>query len=82
MRAGGTQATFTQQVDAAAGRIDIAILRGADATGVAGGGLLAAVLFDAIGGGAANLAVTGTATAPAGTPATLQVTPPPAITVR
>ena len=54
MRAGGAQATFTQQVDAAAGRIDIAIVRTGDATGVAGTGLLAAVLFDAVGGGAAN----------------------------
>ena len=52
MRAGGAQATFTQMVDAATGRIDIAIVRTGDATGVAGTGLLAAVLFDAVGGGA------------------------------
>jgi general secretion pathway protein D len=82
MRAGGAQAAFTQQVDAASGRIDIVILRTADATGVAGTGLLAAVLFDAVGGGAANLAITGTATAPGGTPASLVITPVPAITVR
>ena len=82
MRAGGAQAAFTQQVDAASGRIDIVILRTADATGVAGTGLLAAVLFDAVGGGAANLAITGTATAPGGTPASLLITPVPAITVR
>jgi len=82
MRAGGAQATFTQRVDAAAGRIDVAILRTGDATGVAGTGLLAAVLFDAVGGGAGNLAVTGTATAPGGTAASLQITPVPAITVR
>ena len=44
--------------------------------------LLAAVLFDAVGGGAANLAITGTATAPGGTPATLQITPVPTIAVR
>ena len=82
MRAGGAQATFTQMVDAATGRIDIAIVRTGDATGVAGTGLLAAVLFDAVGGGAANLAVTGTATAPGGTPASLQMGPVPAVTVR
>ena len=52
-------ATFTQQVDATTGRIDIAIVRTGDQTGVAGTGLLAAVVFDAVGGGAANLAVTG-----------------------
>ena len=83
MRTGGAQATFTQQVDAATGRIDIAIVRTADATGVAGTGLLAAVLFDAVGGGAANLTVTGTATAPGGGAASLQLTRQcPAVTVR
>ena len=82
MRAGGAQATFTQMVDAATGRIDIAIVRTADPTGVAGTGLLAAVLFDAVGSGAANLAVTGTAMAPGGGAASLQVAPAPAVTVR
>jgi hypothetical protein len=82
MRAGGAQATFTQMVDAATGRIDIAIVRTGDATGVAGTGLLAAVLFDAVGGGAANISVTGTATAPGGAAAALQLTPVPAVTVR
>jgi type II secretory pathway component GspD/PulD (secretin) len=82
MRAGGAQATFTQMVDAATGRVDIAIVRTGDATGVAGTGLLAAILFDAVGGGSANLSVTGTATAPEGTPAALQVAPVSAVTVR
>jgi hypothetical protein len=82
MRAGGAQATFTQMVDACTGRIDIAIVRTGDATGVAGTGLLAAVVFDAVGGGSANLAITGTATAPGGSAASLQVSPVPAVTVR
>ncbi len=82
MRAGGAQATFTQMVDSATGRIDIAIVRSGDATGVAGTGLLAAVLFDAVGGGGANLAVTGTATAPGGGAASLQLTPVPGVAVR
>jgi general secretion pathway protein D len=82
MRAGGTPATFTQMVDAATGRIDIAIIRTGDPTGVAGTGLLAAVLFDAVGGGAANLSVTGTATAPDGAPASIVLAPVPAVTVR
>ena len=82
MRAGGVAATFTQQVDAAGGRIDIAILRPGDATGVAGTGLLGAVLFDAVGGGPANLTVTGTATAPRGTPVQLQFNQAPAVTVK
>ena len=82
MRAGGAQATFTQMVDASTGRVDIAIVRTGDATGVAGTGLLSAIVFDAVGGGAANLALTGTATAPGGTPASLQFTAVPAVTVR
>ena len=82
MRAGGVQATFTQMVDAATGRIDIAVVRTSDATGVAGTGLLAALVFDAVGGGVANLSVTGTATAPGGTAASLQLAPISAVTVR
>ena len=82
MRTGGTAATFTQNVDAAAGRVDIAIVRSGDTTGVAGTGLLAAVLFDAVGGGAANLMVTGTSTGPRGTAIPLQFATVPAVTVR
>jgi general secretion pathway protein D len=82
MRTGGVQATFTQQSDAAGGRIDIAIMRSGDPTGVAGTGLLAALLFDAIGSGPANLAVTAAATGPSGMPVTLQFAPVPAVTVK
>ena len=82
MRTGGATATFAQQVDAATGRIDVAIVRSADQTGAAGTGLLGAVLFDAVGGGPANLTVTGAASGPRGTPVTLQFGPPPAVTVR
>jgi hypothetical protein len=82
MRAGGIAATFTQQVDAAAGRVDIAIVRPGDPTGVAGTGLLGAVLFDAVGGGPANLTITGSAAGPRGTPMQLQFNTPPAVTVR
>jgi hypothetical protein len=82
MRSGGVNATFTQSVDAASGRIDIAIVRASDATGVAGTGLLSALLFDAVGGGAANLTITGSGTGPRGTPVPLQFTPPPPVIVR
>jgi hypothetical protein len=74
MRQGGT-ATFTQQVDATAGRVDIAITRTADATGVSGAGLLAALLFDAVAAGPGNITGTGMATAPGGTPVPLQFAP-------
>jgi hypothetical protein len=74
MRQGGT-ATFTQQVDTTAGRVDIAITRTADATGVSGAGLLAAILFDAIAPGAGNISGAGMATAPGGAPVPLQFAP-------
>ena len=82
MRAGGVPATFTQQVDATTGRIDIVIFRPADPTGVAGTGLLSAVLFDAVGGGPANMTVTGSATGPMGAAVPLQFGPTPGVTVR
>jgi hypothetical protein len=82
MRTGGVAAAFTQQVDGASGRVDIAIVRTGDATGVAGTGLLAAILFDAVGGGPASFAVTGTAAGPRGTPVPLQFSPAPSVTVR
>ena len=82
MRSGGVNATFTQQVDAASGRIDIAVVRAGDATGVSGTGLLAAILFDAVGGGSANLTVTGAGTGPRGTPVPLVFAPVPMVTVR
>jgi len=66
MRSGGVQATFTNRADAGAGRVDIAIVRPGDTTGVAGTGLLAALILDAVGPGPANLTVTGTGTAPGG----------------
>jgi hypothetical protein len=73
MRTGGVNAAFTQQTSA--GRVDITIVRPADATGAAGTGLLGAVLFDAIAPGSATLTVSGTATGPGGTPMGLQFRP-------
>jgi general secretion pathway protein D len=82
LRSGGVQAAFTQQGDAAAGRLDIAIVRPGDTTGVAGTGLLAALLFETVGPGNANLMVNGSASAPGGTPVMLQFAPVPTVTVR
>jgi hypothetical protein len=82
MRTGGVAATFTQQPDAAGGRLDLAIVRTGDVTGVAGTGLLAALLFDAVAAGPANLSVTASATAPGGAPVPLQFAPVPTVTVR
>jgi general secretion pathway protein D len=82
MRAGGLSAAFTQQSDAAAGRVDLAIVRPGDTTGVAGTGMLAALLFEAVGPGPANFAVTGTASTPTGGTLPLQFPSVPAVTVR
>ena len=82
MRSGGVAAPFTQQVDGAAGRIDVAVVRTGDTTGVAGTGLLAAILFDAIGPGPANITVTGSASAPGGQPLGIVFSPAPIVTVR
>ena len=82
MRSGGVQATFTNRADATAGRVDIAIVRPGDSTGVAGTGLLAALILDAIGPGPANLQVTGTGSAPGGAPIALQFMPVTAVTAK
>jgi general secretion pathway protein D len=82
MRTGGVNATFTQSPDANAGRVDIAIVRAGDMTGVAGTGLLAALLFEPVAPGQANLSVTATATAPGGAPVPLQFAPIQPVTVR
>jgi len=61
MQGGGVTPTFAPKIDAAAGRIDIVISRGADRAGATGTGLLAAVVFDAIAPGQTKIAVTATA---------------------
>jgi type II secretory pathway component GspD/PulD (secretin) len=73
LRSGGANVTFSQQVNG--NRIDITISRGADATGVSGTGLLAAILFDAIAPGTATLTVSGSATGPGNTAMGLQFRP-------
>ena len=81
MRQGGLNPTFTQQVDATSGRIDIAITRPGDQTGASTTGLLAALLLEPITTGTAALSVSGSATMPGGASAALQFLPA-AITVR
>jgi Flp pilus assembly secretin CpaC len=75
MRAGGVGASFSQQPDAVGGRVDIAIVRRGDVTGVAGTGLLAGLIFEPVAAGPANLTVTGSATGPNGAPMSLQFAP-------
>jgi general secretion pathway protein D len=72
MTQGGVKAGFSQRIDAAAGRVDIAITRTGDQTGASGTGLLAALLFDAVGQGGSLIQVTGVASAPDGSAIPLQ----------
>jgi hypothetical protein len=75
MRQGGVGASFTPRIDAATGRVDIAITRTGDQAGASGSGLLAALLFDAVGSGGSMIQVSGVANTPEGAPVTLQFNP-------
>jgi general secretion pathway protein D len=66
LRQGGVAVTFTQQVDAEAGRVDISMTRTNDETGASGAGLLAAILFEPAAPGASTLSINGIATTPQG----------------
>lgn len=75
MRQGGIAASFTPRIDAATGRVDIAITRTGDQAGASGSGLLAALLFDAVGSGSSTIQVTGVANTPEGAPVPIQFSP-------
>jgi hypothetical protein len=75
MRQGNVTPTFTQQVDGAAGRIDIAIVRAGDQVGASTSGLLAAILFEPVSAGTGTLTMTGSATQAGGAAVTLQFAP-------
>lgn len=75
MRQGGTVTTFTPRIDAATGRVDIAVTRTSDQAGASGAGLLAALVFDAVGPGGSMISVSGVASNPEGGPVPLQFSP-------
>ena len=75
LQQGGVKATFTQKVDAAGGRVDIAVVRGADVLGASGTGLVAAITFDAVAPGTSPLALSGVGTLAGGGAAPLQFQP-------
>jgi hypothetical protein len=66
MRQGGVTANFTPRIDVATGRVDIAVSRTGDRSGASGSGLLAALLFDAIGPGNSLIQVSGVGSNPEG----------------
>jgi len=81
MRQGGVTATFTPRIDIASGRVDIAVARNGDRAGASGAGLLAALLFDAVGPGNSLIQVSGVASNPEGGALPL-VFAPVSVTVR
>jgi len=72
LSSGGGTVTFAQQVDAASGRVDITLTRAGDVTGVSGDGVLASVVFDAVGAGVTPLGLGGVVTGPGGLPLPVQ----------
>src|SRR5262249_44258089 len=64
MRQGSATATFTPRIDAAAGRVDVVVTRGGDQVGASGSGLIAALLFDAVGPGNSLIQISGVASNP------------------
>jgi general secretion pathway protein D len=81
LKQGGAQASFTQQVDQAAGRVDVAIVRSGDGAGASGSGLLAAIVFEAIAPGQSPITVAGVAANPEQNSVGLQLVPA-TVTVR
>jgi general secretion pathway protein D len=81
MRQGGVTANFTPRIDVATGRVDIAVARSGDQAGASGAGLLAALLFDAVGPGNSLIQVSGVASNPEGGALALQFSPV-SVTVR
>ena len=75
MRQGSVTASFTPRIDAAAGRVDVVVTRGGDQVGASGSGLIAALLFDAVGPGNSLIQVSGVASNPEGAPIPLQFSP-------
>jgi hypothetical protein len=75
MRQGNVTATFTPSIDAATGRVDIAVTRVGDQAGASGVGLIAALLVDAVGPGTSTIQVSGVASNPEGQPVELLFAP-------
>ncbi len=75
LRADGAATTFVPKIDAATGRIDLAITRPGDKVGANGNGLVATVVFEAIGAGQSQIALSGVALGAAGQQLPLQMVP-------
>jgi general secretion pathway protein D len=81
MRQGGVTASFSQQIDPVAGRVDITVVRSQDVVGASGTGLVAALVVEPVAAGSTSFGAAGTATAPGGAPIAVTTTPA-AVTVK
>jgi general secretion pathway protein D len=75
MRADGSTTSFVPKIDPSTGRIDLAVTRPGDKVGATGGGLLASIVFEAIGPGQSQIAVAGVGMNAAGQQIPLQLVP-------
>lgn len=75
MRADGATTTFVPRIDPSTGRIDLVVTRPGDRVGATGGGLLASIVFEAIGPGQSQIAVAGVGMNAAGQQVPLQLVP-------
>lgn len=73
MGQGGVKVAFAQQVDPAAGRVEITLTRASDLIGASGAGLLAAVVFETVAPGTSPLTPSGVATSVGGAALPLQL---------
>jgi hypothetical protein len=75
MRQGGVTATFKQNIDPAAGRVDMTFLRGQDLVGASGTGLVGVLVVEPTSAGTLLLSANGAGTGPAGSAVSIQSTP-------
>ncbi|HYN08607.1 MAG TPA: cohesin domain-containing protein [Vicinamibacterales bacterium] len=73
MQQGGVTTTFAPKIDAATGRVDIAIARPFDRPGVTGPGVLGAVAFEAVRPGTSPISIQGVLTTTSGQPIPVQM---------
>ena len=75
MRQGGVAATFKQNIDPAAGRVDMTFLRNQDLVGASGTGLVGVLVVEPVAAGTLLISANGAGTGPAGSSVTIQSTP-------
>ncbi|MSO49559.1 MAG: hypothetical protein EXQ49_06600 [Acidobacteria bacterium] len=81
LRGDGAKTSFVPTIDANIGRIDLAVARTGDTAGASGSGVLASIVFEAIGVGTSQITLSGIGVGPTGQPIPLQFVPS-TVTVR